>query len=114
MGIDPISQIALIAMAAASAAGTGYSIAAGEAGKKAQRRAMQQQEQAQARQTAIARREQRSSEMRMREANRQQPDISSIMTAAQEAGGPSGTMLTGPQGINPQDLNLGRSSLLGG
>jgi len=30
------------------------------------------------------------------------------------AGGQSGTMLTGPQGIDPQQLALGKNTLLGG
>jgi hypothetical protein len=42
--------------------------------------------------------------------------MASLMEGAAEGagGGPSGTMLTGPQGVSPQDLALGRSSLLGG
>jgi hypothetical protein len=52
----------------------------------------------------------------MAAANRIEPAVGGIMQAAQESaqGGPSSTMLTGPMGVNPQDLQLGRSSLLGG
>jgi hypothetical protein len=52
----------------------------------------------------------------MSAANRRKPNIAAIMDNAAEGsmGGPSGTMLTGPMGVNPQDLQLGRSSLLGG
>lgn len=48
-------------------------------------------------------------------ANRQSPDISAILAAAQRAGknGVGGTMLTGAQGIDPNALKLGKTSLLG-
>ena len=114
MGFTPI-EWALIGMAASAAAGTGYSVAAGESGKRAQKRAMQQQQEAQSQEAAKARRMERASSQRMAMANRQEADVSAIMAAAQEpAGGASGTMLTGPAGVSPQDLNLGRTSLLGG
>jgi len=43
------------------------------------------------------------------------PDTSGILAAAQQAGksGASGTMLTGPQGVSPDSLTLGKSTLLG-
>ena len=48
-------------------------------------------------------------------ANQKKPDTSAILSAAQQSGkmGASGTMLTGPQGVNPSDLSLGKSTLLG-
>lgn len=44
------------------------------------------------------------------------PDVNALLAAAQEAakGGPSSTMLTGPSGIDPSALTLGKSTLLGG
>ena len=110
-----IIEAAIITAATAAAAGTGYSIAAGEAGKKAQRQALGEQQRAQAEQAARAAIQQRRSEAAMAGAARREPDVSGIMAAAQEtAGGPTSTMLTGPMGVSPQDLNLGRSTLLGG
>jgi transcription initiation factor TFIID subunit TAF12 len=101
---------------AAAAAGAGYSIAAGQDAKKQQARALQQQEQAQAQQLAQAQAAQRRSEMAMNAANRKQPDVAGIMERAgqQAGGGPSATMLTGPGGVDPTQLSLGRSTLLGG
>ena len=101
---------------AAAAAGAGYSISAGESAKKQQARALQQQEQAQAQQLAQAQAQQRRSEMAMNAANRRQPDVGGIMERAgqQAGGGPSSTMLTGPGGVDPTQLSLGRSTLLGG
>jgi hypothetical protein len=107
---------AAVVGAAAAAAGAGYSIVAGEQGKKQQARALEQQERAQAQQLAQTQAQQRRSEMAMNAANRRTPDVGGIMERAgqQAAGGPSATMLTGPGGVDPTQLSLGRSTLLGG
>ena len=49
-------------------------------------------------------------------ANQKKPDTMAILSAAQQSGkqGVSGTMLTGPQGVDPNSLTLGKSTLLGG
>lgn len=49
------------------------------------------------------------------QANQKKPDTSAILSAAQQSGksGVSGTMLTGPQGVDPNTLTLGKSTLLG-
>ena len=111
-----LSTILIGALAGAAAAGTGYSIYAGEQGKKAQEDAMRKQEAAQAQAAKQAQSQTRLSRQAMAAANRIEPAVGGIMQAAQEStqGGPSSTMLTGPMGVNPQDLQLGRSSLLGG
>lgn len=112
-----MSAVAIaIAAVTASVAGLGYSIYAGEQGKKAQEQAMQEQRRAQAEAAKQAQLQSEQSQAAMRAANRRAPDVAGIMQAAQEAGGggPATTMLTGPMGVNPQDLQLGRSSLLGG
>ena len=48
-------------------------------------------------------------------ANQKRPDTMALLSAAQQSGksGPSGTMLTGPQGIDPNAISLGKSTLLG-
>jgi hypothetical protein len=53
--------------------------------------------------------------MAMNRANQQQPNIAGIMESASAAssGGAAGTMLTGPTGVDPNALALGKSSLLG-
>jgi hypothetical protein len=100
--------------AAAAAAGTGYAISAGESGKKAQQQAMAEQRTAQQAAAAQARSQQRQSQQAMAAATRAQPDVAGIMQQAGAEGGPTTTMLTGPMGVNPQDLQLGRQTLLGG
>lgn len=49
-------------------------------------------------------------------ANAQGPDSASMLSSAMLAGqsGQGSTMLTGSQGIDPSQLSLGKSSLLGG
>lgn len=49
-------------------------------------------------------------------ANARSPDTAAMMASNLAAGkqGASGTMLTGPGGVDPSQLTLGRSSLLGG
>lgn len=113
------STVAAVAMgvaAAAAVAGTAYSVVAGEDAKKQQKKAMESQERAQAQQLAQTQAQQRRSEMAMNAANRRQPDVGGIMERAgqQAGGGPSSTMLTGPGGVDPTQLSLGRSTLLGG
>ncbi len=77
---------------------------------------MREQKIAQEAQATAARSAQRRSEMAQAAANRRQPDIGGILRGAEQGamGGPASTMLTGPTGVNPQDLALGRSTLLGG
>ena len=56
------------------------------------------------------------SEMAINQANRQQPNVAGIMQSAKAGGGDSGasgTMLTGPTGVDPNALALGKSTLLG-
>jgi hypothetical protein len=110
------SSIALGVMAASAAAGVGVSTASAIQGKAAQDDAARQQKKAQTQATAAATSQQRQSEMAINAANRRSPDVNSIMAGASRAasGGPSGTMLTGPAGVDPNSLALGRSSLLGG
>ena len=107
---------ALVASTAAAAVGTGMSIANAQSGKKAQEKAMQQQKQAQDQAASQAQSQARRSEYAANEANRKTPDLNAIMQSASQAarGGPSGTMLTGPGGVDPNSLALGKNSLLGG
>jgi hypothetical protein len=100
---------------AATGAGLGYTIASGESAKNAQEKALRQQTQEQNRLAAQAAMQQRRSEQAIAGAQRREPNVQAIMAGAQEAAtGPTSTMLTGPTGVNPQDLALGRSTLLGG
>ena len=111
-----IGTIAAVVAASAAVAGTAYSVVAGQDAKKQQEKAMQQQQRAQAQQLEMAQAQRRRSETAMNAASRRTPDVGGIMERAgqQAAGGPSATMLTGPGGVDPTQLSLGRSTLLGG
>lgn len=101
-----------VAVAGASLA---YSISAGEDAKRKQADSLTRQKQEQ--QTAVnaAQGQRKQGEMAVNQANRQQPNVAGIMESASAAssGGAAGTMLTGPTGVDPNSLALGRSSLLG-
>ena len=107
---------AMTVMAVAAATTAAYTIYSGEQAAKKQDEALQQQRQAQAEAKTAAEKQQSIAEQNVNRANSKTPDASAIMSAASQAskGGAAGTMLTGPQGVNTADLNLGKSTLLGG
>lgn len=75
--------------------------------------AAQKQANAQAKQQGEALIEQE--QMAYNAANKKSADISAISDKSKLAGkgGPAGTMLTGPMGVDPDELNLGKNTLLG-
>jgi hypothetical protein len=107
---------AMTIMAATAVAATGYSIYAGEKASAKQSDALKQQQSAQADAKDAAVKQQATAESNVNRANAKTPDSGAILSAAGQAakGGPAGTMLTGPMGVNTADLNLGKSTLLGG
>jgi uncharacterized protein HemX len=110
------ASTAMIVLASAAVASTAYTIYAGEEASKKQGQAMDQQRQAQSEAKVSAEKQQATAEQNVNRANAKQPDAGAILSAAGQAakGGPAGTMLTGPMGVNTADLNLGKSTLLGG
>lgn len=106
----------LIAMGVSSIVAASYSIYAGQQSASKQDFALRRQKRQQAESVARAQSEQRRNEMAINKANRRSPDISQLMTDASMRSrmGASSTMLTGPQGSDPNSLSLSRNSLLGG
>lgn len=106
MGVETILAGAALA---AAISGTGYSIYEGERAADAQKRS---QRQALAASSAAA----KAADEANNRANQKRPNTNDILSAAQQAarGGMGGTMLTGPQGVNPGEMSLGKSTLLGG
>ena len=100
---------AAIIGAAAMVANTGYTIYEGERNATAQNRS-QRQALADSRATAQA-----ADEANNR-VNQKRPNANAIRDSARQAakGGMGGTLLTGPQGVNPGEMSLGKSTLLGG
>lgn len=102
-----MAEAATIA-AFATLAGTAYSIYSGERASEAQSNAQNQAK-------ANALKQEKSADEAMNRANMKKPDTAAILDAALQAGkgGASGTMLTGAQGVSPDQLQLGKSTLLG-
>ena len=95
-------------MAAAAVAGAYISYQNGQDSKAAAERASQQAQQ-------NANKAASDADQANNRANQKKPDTSAILSAAQQSGkaGASGTMLTGPTGIDPSALSLGKNTLLG-
>lgn len=76
---------------------------------------LREQKKAQQEAQSKAIQQERQSQMAINAANRRQPNVAGIMQTAsqQAAGGPSGTMLTGPMGIDMNQTALGKNTLLG-
>lgn len=73
------------------------------------------QKKAQAQAKSIADKQATAAEQAQNAANQKRPNTSGILDAANQAGraGISGTMLTGAQGVDKNQLALGRNTLLG-
>lgn len=94
--------------AGVAAAGVAVSYQNGQEQKKAQASAQEQ-----AKQNAL--KQEKASDEATNRANQKTADTVGALSSAQQSGkaGASGTMLTGPQGIDPNVLSLGKSTLLG-
>lgn len=100
---EPISILA-----GAAAAGAATSIYQGERSRKSQNQAADQAKQA-AQKTAL------QAEEATNAANAKAPDTAALGASNREsaANGQGSTMLTGPAGIDPNSLTLGKNTLLG-
>lgn len=95
-------------IAAAAVVGAGYSIYSGEQQKGAAKDAAAQAKQNADKQAAVA-------EQEINRRNAKQPNVAALMFGNSQGAqaGASGTSLTGPSGIDPSSLSLGRNTLLG-
>jgi hypothetical protein len=95
--------------AVTAAAGVGASAYAANQGRAQQNQAMRQAA------GAAAKNNQMADEATNR-ANAKSPDVAALMASNLAAGqqGAAGTMLTGPGGVDPNSLTLGKNTLLGG
>lgn len=114
-GAITLSTVAAL-VGAGAAVGTGaYSIISGQRQAGVQKKALATQTQAQQQAEANSLSTERKSEVAANAANQQTPNVASILARAATMGntGLSSTMLTGPAGVNPGGLNLGKTTLLG-
>jgi regulator of protease activity HflC (stomatin/prohibitin superfamily) len=103
-----MSGATMAVLATTAAVGTAYSVYAGE-------RAAGQQQQAQAEAKKAATEQANQADQANNKANAKRADVGGLLSAnmQQAQGGGSSTMLTGPTGVDPGSLNLGRNTLLG-
>jgi hypothetical protein len=94
-------------LAAAALAGTATSVYQGEQQRSAQRKAGEQAKQDATKAAAQQTRETNA-------VNARAPNVGALLSANQQAAAGGGASLTGPGGIDPNLLTLGRPSLLGG
>lgn len=102
----------VISAALLAGSGMGYSVYQGEQARKQQKKALDLQKQEQAKAEARAISAQRRSEMEQAAINRKKPDVNALLKASQDAGkaGAASTMLTGPAGVNPDDMRVNARS----
>ena len=105
-----------VVAAISAVASTGYSIVQGQNQKRQQEKALNEQRVANQKAAADAKTEKERAEQEYNKANRQTANVNAIneestLMANQGAGG---TLLTGNQGVDPTQLNLGKNTLLGG
>lgn len=92
-----------------------YTIYSGERAADNQRQQLELQRQAQANAMEQQKKADKMAEEATNKANSKRPDAQGIMAAAEQSAmaGDMSTMLTGSQGVKPEDLQLGRKTLLG-
>ena len=94
----------------------GYQIYQGERQNQQQKKQLRLQEQANRDARQAQKEANDRADVEMNRANRKKADVSAIQSKEEQAAltGPAGTMLTGVQGVDPNQLNLGGNTLLGG
>jgi hypothetical protein len=105
---DPTGGVATAAIIAATVASAGTTYYQGERQRKMQGAANQEAKKNADRMATMA-------EQENNRKNAKTPDAAAMLASATLSGksGQSGTMLTGPAGVDPSKLLLGRSTLLG-
>lgn len=98
------------------AATVGSQIYASQQQKKQQRKQLELQRQANEDAKKRAKEASDRADLEFNKANRKRADVSAITKKEEQAAmaGPAGTLLTGVQGVDSSQLNLGGNTLLGG
>ena len=98
------------------AASVGYQIYSGEKQRQQQKQQLRLQEQANRDAKQRAKEASDRADIEMNKANRKRADVSALTRKEEQAAmsGPAGTLLTGVQGVDSSQLNLGGNTLLGG
>lgn len=101
--------MAFSAMAAAMVGSTAYSAYSANQQKQQAKGVAYRAEQ-------DARKQEKAMEQQLNATNQKRPNTRAMLDSATQSAraGQSGTMLTGPQGVDPNAMTLGRTTLLGG
>ena len=105
-----------MAFVAIGAGFLGYQVYAGERSHRQQKKQLAMQERANADAKQRAKEASDRADVEMNKANRKRADVSALTKKEEQAAmaGPAGTLLTGVQGVDSSNLNLGGNTLLGG
>lgn len=107
--------MAITAVIASTVVSAGVSYYQGQQQKKQQQKQLEMQRQANANAAKRAKEAKEQSEIAMNKANPKRADVSALSSKEQQAAlvGSGGTLLTGNQGVDSSQLNLGGNTLLG-
>lgn len=111
--LAPVTGGASLALYAAAGAAAGDALI--DKPQKLQEKSLQAQKEASQQATVQANKQATLAEQANNRANARMPDIGAMLAGNEQAakGGQSGTMLTGPTGVDYSQLNLGKNTLLG-
>ena len=106
----------VVAAITIGAISTGVQVYQGIQQQKNQKQQLAAQQAANAKAAADREKKMELESQEYNKANRIKPDVGGIESgiAARQGGGAGGTLLTGQQGVNPEELQLGSNTLLGG
>ena len=107
--------MAVTAIVTSAVVGAGVSIYQGQQQKKQQQKQLAQQREFNEEAKTRAKEAEEKADIVQNKANRKRADVAAIQSKEEQAAlsGPAGTMLTGNQGVNPDNLTLGGNTLLG-
>ena len=108
--------MAVTAAITIGAVATGYTIYAGEKQRQQQKKQLKEQKRANEDARKRAEEQVKRADIAENKANQKRVDTAAIQSKEEQAAlvGGGGTMLTGNQGVNPDNLTLGGNTLLGG
>ena len=107
--------MAVTAIVASTVVSAGVSYYQGQQQKKQQKKQLAMQKQANEDAKTRAKEAADRADIEQNRANRKRADVAAIQSKEEQAAltGPAGTMLTGVQGVDPDNLTLGGNTLLG-
>ena len=108
--------MAVTAVITSAVIGAGTAYYQGQQQKKQHKKQLEQQKKFNEEAKQRAEEAKKQADIETNKANRKRVDVAGIRSKEEQAAltGPAGTMLTGVQGVDPDNLTLGGNTLLGG